>query len=221
MEIPHYTFMNTITCPVCGDNFEFISVKAKTSRIISRDSDFFIRYSVINPYFYDVLICSSCGYSSMQSEFNKIKKSQIDLVKNRITPKWKCKFYPNVFTEEIAIQRYKLALLTAVLTDSKTSTKSMICLKTAWIYRLLDDTKNENILLQQALDGFQEVFLNEDLPVYGLDNFSLMYLIGELSRRLNRNDDALKWYSKTLTSLGSPYKIKELARDGRDKIKEL
>ena len=57
--------------------------------------------------------------------------------------------------------------------------------------------------------------------MYGLDKFSLMYLIGELSRRLNRNDDALKWYSKTLTSVGSPHKIKELAREGRDKIKEL
>lgn len=221
MAIPTYTFMNTITCPVCGDNFEAISVKARSPRVISRDSDFFIRYSVINPYLYDVIICSSCGYSSMKSEFNKIKKFQIDLVKNKITPKWKCKFYPTIFTEQIAIERYKLALLTAVLTDSKTSTKSMICLKTAWIYRLLDDTKNENILLEQALDGFQEVFFNETLPVYGLDTFSLMYLIGDLSRRLNKNDDALKWYSKTLTSIDSPYKIKELARDGRDKIKEI
>lgn len=213
------TFLKNITCPVCSSNFKSISVKTNSPRVISRDSDFFIRHSVINPYLYDVIICDSCGYSSMKSEFDKIKTFQCDLVKTRITPKWKSKTYTTVFTEAIAIERYKLALLTSIMIDAKTSSKAMICLKTAWMYRLLDDSTNENILLGQALEGFKEVFINETLPVYGLDSFSIMYLIAELSRRLNNNEEALKWYSKTITTVGASYKIKELCRDGRDKIK--
>lgn len=219
MSATNNTFLRNMTCPVCGNNFKAISVKVNAPRISSKDSDFFIRYSVVNSYFYDVIICDKCGYSSMKSEFDKIKTFQVDLIKTKLTPKWKHKTFPESFNEQIAIERYKLALLTAVIADSKTSTKAMICLKTAWMYRLLNDSKNENILIGQALEGFKEVFFNESLPVYGLDKFSIMYLIGELSRRLNKNDDAMSWYSKAIVSIGAPHKIKELCRDGRDKIK--
>lgn len=219
MSTANNTFLKNIICPVCGNNFKAIAVKVNAPRIVSKDSDFFIRYSVVNSYFYDVIICDECGYSSMKSEFDKIKSYQTDLIKTNLTPKWKHKAFPDNFNEKIAIERYKLALLTSVITNSKTSTKSMICLKTAWMYRLLEDTKNENILLGQALEGFKEVFFNESLPIYGLDKFTIMYLIGELSRRLDKNDDAMNWYSKAIVSIGAPHKIKELCRDGRDKIK--
>ena len=56
--------------------------------MIKKDSDFFIRYSLINPYFYDVWVCNSCGYAAMKADFDTIRSLEIEQVQKSITPKW-------------------------------------------------------------------------------------------------------------------------------------
>lgn len=46
-----------------------------------------------------------------------------------------------------------------------------------------------------------------------------MYLLGELSRRLGYDENALLWFSKTIINTNSSYRIKEMARLGKDLIK--
>lgn len=215
-----HLFDKKITCPVCDAQFKIKSVKSKSPRILSKDSDFFIRYSVINPYFYDTWICNSCGYSAMKADFEKIKSYKKNLVLNRITPKWTPRIYPDILDANLAIERYKLALLNAVLLDLPDSTKAMISIKIAWMYRLLEEKDHENSFLKQALEAFNETYIKERFPVYGLQRDSLMYLLGELNRRLGNYSDALLWFSKTITSLNSSYKIKDLARSAKDLIKD-
>ncbi len=209
-----------ITCPVCDNVFKAKAVKTSASRILSKDSDSFIIYDVINPYFYDVWVCDNCGYSAMKNDFNKIRERQIHLVKDKIQTKWKRKNYPDVYDINIAIERYKLSLLNYYVTDAKASKKAMNCLKLAWMYRSLQDNENELTFLKQALDGFNAAYFNEGFPLYNMDKFTAMYLIGELNRRLGNNDEALKWFSEIITSIGSPSKLKDRTRDQRDLIKE-
>ncbi|ATD56182.1 hypothetical protein BTM21_09190 [Clostridium chauvoei] len=218
-EINHI-FLKKVHCPVCENTFGTPAVKVNSPRILSKDSDFFVRYYIINPYFYEVWVCPYCGYSAMKVDFPKIRNYQIELVKEKVLSKWKNREYGDIFTPEIAIERYKLALLNAMVMESRNSTKAMICLKIAWMYRLLEDSNNENTFLNQALIGFTEAFSTEGFPLYGLDRFSTMFLLGELCRRLRKDSDALLWFSKVITSRGASNKIKEMARDGRDKIKE-
>ncbi|MDZ5001229.1 DUF2225 domain-containing protein, partial [Clostridium perfringens] len=40
-----------------------------------------------------------------------------------------------------------------------------------------------------------------------------------LYRRISEDTLALKWFSEVITSIGAPQKIKEMARDGKDKIR--
>jgi uncharacterized protein (DUF2225 family) len=75
------------------------------------------------------------------------------------------------------------------------------------------------LFLKQALEGFNTAYMTEIFPIYGLQRDSLMYLLGELNRRLGNNQDALQWYSKTIVNTNSSYKIKEMARVGKDLIK--
>ncbi len=212
-------FFKEITCPVCNNKFKTLAVKVDAPRIKSRDSDLFIRYSNENPYFYEVWVCPSCGYSALKVDFEKIRRYQIELVKDKITSKWVNREYPIPFNEKVAIERYKLALLNAVVIESKESTKAMICLKIAWMYRLLSDDDNEKNYLNQALLSFNDTYINEKLPVYGLDKFSIMFLIGEINRRIGEEEKAFRWFSEVITSIGSPQKVKEMARDGKDKIR--
>jgi uncharacterized protein (DUF2225 family) len=216
-----HLFDKQVLCPVCGSNFKTKTVKSKSPRVVSKDSDFFVRYSVANPYFYDVCICNSCGYAAMKSDFEKLKSHKKELVLSNVTPKWKPREYPDILDEKLAIERYKLALLNAVLINLPDSTKAMISLKIAWMHRLLDDTTQETLFLKQALEGFNDAYIKEILPIYGLQRDSLMYLLGELNRKLGNYQNSLLWYSKTIVSTNSSYKVKEMARIGKDSIKNV
>lgn len=77
-------FLKGVTCPVCKNSFRTPTVKVNAPRITSRDSDLFIRYSVENPYFYEVWLCPSCGYAALKTDFNKIREFQIKLVKEKL-----------------------------------------------------------------------------------------------------------------------------------------
>lgn len=219
-DILNHLFDKQVVCPVCNAHFKTKTVKSKSPRVISKDSDFFIRYSVVNPYFYDVIICNSCGYAALRSDFDNIKMYKKELVLSNVTPKWKPREYPDILDEKLAIERYKLALLNALLLDLADSTKAMLSLKIAWMHRLLNNTDQETVFLKQALEGFNNAYIYEVFPIYGLQRDSLMYLLGELNRKLGNSQEALQWFSKTIVSVNSSYRVKEMARNGRDLIKD-
>lgn len=219
IDINTLIFDREITCPVCNNTFKTKSVKVNAPRIKSRDSDFLVRYNIINPLLYDVWICPTCGYAALKSDFDKIKNHQKPLIVSKITTQWKGKIYPPILNEDNAIERLKLALLSAVAMEAKNSTKAYICLKIAWIYRLKEDHDNEQIFLKKALEGFVIAYSSEQTPFYGLDSHSLMYLIGELYRRTGNYEEALKWLGNVIVSRTAPSKIKDKARDMRDTIK--
>lgn len=209
-----------VTCPICGNVFKAKAVKTSAYRMIKKDTDLFIRYSVVNPYFYDVWLCNSCGYAAMKSDFNKIRNFQLDAVKERITPTWNYKEYPEVYNIDIAIERYKISLLNYVVIESKWSAKAMNSLKLSWMYRLKNNSAKETLFLNQALEAFKEAYSSENFPIYGMDKYTTMYLIGELLRRTGNSDEALRWLSNVVTSHGINIRLKNLARDQKDLIKE-
>lgn len=215
-----YLYDKNLTCPVCGRNFTVKAIKTSSYRMKDKDSDFFIRYDIINPYFYDVWLCNNCGYAAMKADFEKIRNFQIDLIKENITPKWKGREYNVPYNVDAAIERYKLSLLNYYYSDSKASKKAMNCLKLAWMCRLTEDLQAEKGYLKEALKGFNDAFFNEDFPIYGMDRYATMYLIGELNRRTDNLDEAMIWFSKVITTPSINKRLKELARDQKDLIKE-
>lgn len=208
-----------VNCPVCLQTFNSRVVRAYAPRMKSKDTDAFIRYEGINPYFYEVIVCPTCGYAALKSDFQKIESYKRETILIKISNQWHGKEYPQIYNEEIAIERYKLALLNAVLGEFKDSTKAILCLKIAWMYRLLENEEEENDFLKRALQGFLIAYENERTPIYGLNRYSLEYLIGELYRRTEDYTNAKLWLSKVILS-GADQKLKDRARDMRDLSKE-
>lgn len=219
-KIEEHLYEKQYTCPVCENTFKSKAVKTSSYRLEKRDSDLFNHYGLVNPYFYDVVLCNSCGYAAMQSDFNKIRSYQTPLVLQKVTTRWRGKNYPEVYDINVAIERYKLSLLNYVVMEAKASKKAFNCLKLAWMYRLLKDTQNEQLFLKQAIEGFCDAYTSEDFPIYGMDKPTIEYLIGELNRRIGNNEEAMKWFSRVITFSGTPQKVKDLARDQRDLIKQ-
>lgn len=65
----------------------------------------------------------------MKVDFLKIKDYQKDLVFKKIASKWKPRIYLDIMTEELAIEKYKLALITALSIEKPNSTIGMILIK--------------------------------------------------------------------------------------------
>ena len=216
-------YTKEVTCPVCDHVFKATTVKSSAYKMLKKDSDFFIRYSLINPYFYDVWICNSCGYAAMKIDFYTIRSIEVEKIQKSITPKWQGKMYPEVYDVHIAIERYKLSLLNYVITNAKSSKKAINCIKLAWMYRLIDTEdagEMEQIFLKEALDGLSDAYYSESFPIYGMDKYSAMYLIGELNRRIGHAENSLVWFSNVITTPNVAQNLKELARDMKALIKE-
>ncbi|MCX7715069.1 MAG: DUF2225 domain-containing protein [Clostridia bacterium] len=214
-----YLYNKEVICPVCKSRLSVRAVKSTAYKVKGHESDLYVRYETINPYFYDVWLCNSCGYAAMKTDFEDIRKSQIEKIKNNISPKWKKREYPLIYDASIAIERYKLALLNYVITESKSSKKAMCCLKLAWMYREIKDTDNERIFREQAAIGFEDAYMNEDFPIYGMNVYTIMYLTGELYRTLGSNDKALKYFSNVVVSQACEKRIKDMALEQRDLIR--
>lgn len=214
------TYEKEVMCPVCDNKISVRVVKSKYIRIKSRDSDFMIRYNGPNPLLYDVWLCTKCGYAAQSSKFEAISDAQVKVIKEQITKKWNyTREYPFPYTVDTAIELHQLALLTSMVKKDKDSEKAHLCLKTAWLYRIKGDQENENKFLTRSLDQFLKAYEYERLPVAGLNEPSLMYLIGELYRRLDDNASALKWFSNVIVSRDVSPRIKDMAREQKDVIR--
>jgi uncharacterized protein len=217
-----FLYDRKVICPVCNKDIKIKSVKTSGIRIISRDTDFMTLYGEPNPIFYDAWMCVSCGYTALSSRFNTINSKQITQVKQGITSKWKFnKIYSPVYTVENAIEMHQMALLNAVTIQAKDSEKAMICLKLSWLYRIKKDEQNEKKFQYHAQLGFVKALEYERFPIFGLDETSLEYLVGELYRRLGDNSNALLWFSRVLGSRQAKSRIKDMARNQKEAIHNL
>jgi len=203
-----------INCPVCMKEFEITKVKSKTSKVISRDSDFCVHYEGINPILYDVLVCENCGYASLSDKFDEISDRDIKTIKDTIGSRWNKRGYLGERNIDSAIETFKLALYNLQIRKAKAVEISKVCLRLAWLYRYKNDEKEKDFL-KFALNSYTDIYMKEKLPIDKLDESTCMYMIAELNRRLENFDESVQWFSKVVSSpsaRNNPSLI-EMARD--------
>lgn len=207
-------YNKAIKCPVCSKEFNITKVKSKTSKLLNRDSDFCVYYEGINPIIYDVWVCENCGYSAMADRFEEISSKDATIIREKIAPRWNKRSYSGERTNDLAIDTFKLALLNAQIRNAKPIDFAKICLRIAWLYRFNKDEKEKDFL-NYALKYYDEAFQKERFPVDKLDESTCMYMIAELHRRVGNIDEAVKWFSRLISSPGarSNPKIVETARE--------
>ncbi len=143
-------YQKTVKCPLCQREFKEPALKTSSLRILKRDSDDFTYYKGETPYFYEVFLCNGCGYAAMSNDFNSLKDYQKEKILKNITVRWNPRYYNTPYDERIAIERYKLALITAMVSEDKKSKIGMILLRISWMYRSLKEA-DELIYLKEAL----------------------------------------------------------------------
>jgi hypothetical protein len=214
-----YLYIKNMECPVCVKQFETPVIRKSKLRVVDTETDFKTIYQIIDPNLYDVIQCNRCGYAALVTFFNHIAEKQKEIISEKITPRYIKKNYPLPLTLDNAIERYKMALLCAAVIGVKSSQKAILCLKTAWIYRDLNDKPNEQLFIKNALTGLIEAFKTESFPIGVMDEQTVKYMIGELSRRCGDFTEASKWIGEVVTMRGANKKMKERALTVKELIR--
>lgn len=153
----------TITCLHCDEEFKSKAAKNSSIRLEKTDEDGCNYYTgKANPYLYQIFACPHCGFVFTSSFF--IRSRDKKAIKNGFIDKLSLiENYCGERTVEEAIEVWKLGLVTAQISNQKTESMSGISLRISWLYRYLNDDKNEMIFLKMARDGYIKAYKNEDL----------------------------------------------------------
>ena len=227
-------FDKSYTCPVCDHEFKSRMVRTGKVRLVGADSDLRPRYMGVDSLKYDAILCPKCGYAALNRYFNFVMSIQAKNIKEKISANFH--YQPEagkIYTYDDALTRHKMALLNTVVKNGKSSERAYTCLKMAWLCRgkrellMQGDYKKEEVtelineekeLLSNAYDGFEAAFSKEDFPMCGMDQYTMMYLLAELARRIGKNDEAKRYVSKVLVARNAQRRIKDKAFALKEKL---
>lgn len=230
-------FDKTMTCPVCDQTIKARTIKTGRVKLISADTDLRPKYQDVDSLKYDAIVCPKCGYAALRRFFNYMTSGQAKLIKEKISSNFRgINQEMEIYSYDDAIARHKLALVNAIVKNSKLSERAYICLKTGWLYRGKRESlpastpdynqvtaqlqKEEDEFIEKAYRGFKEAFAKESFPMCGMDEVTCTYLVADLARRSGEFDDASRWISRVLISRNANDRIKDKARDIKELIRE-
>ena len=135
-------------------------------------------------------------------------------MKAKLTP------LPDFFSEKrdaaTAELAYKRAIECARMQREEDDIMASLCLQMAWINRLRGDDEKEKVNMEQALAHYVDVYEKSELE----DASKVMYLIGELNRRLEREKDAIFWFSRVVNDNNSSQAMRHRARQAWQSLRQ-
>ncbi|MBO8158361.1 DUF2225 domain-containing protein [Thermosyntropha sp.] len=210
-------FMREYTCPLCKTNFSTLAVRSSAIYVERKESDFHTIYRGLNPLYYSIIVCPSCEYAASSSSFAvelspKIAE-QIALALSQL----KSENSPSMCGErdaKTALYTFQLAIRTAQLKKAPPGEIAGLLLASAWIAREIGNHDLEYKFLKEALNKYMQAFTTGN-KVGNLDEVQLIYLIGELNRRLGNYREAVNWFNKVIThkNIKNSPNIEKMARE--------
>lgn len=222
-------------CPVCDNKFTSKTVKTGRVRMLGMEKDLRPLHEGIDVQKYDVVLCPHCGYAALTRYFPHMTSVQAKLIKEQISQKVHLHEYKDeTYSYLEAVERYKLALANAVVKHGKTSEKAYICLKMGWLLRgyaeALETDENataeeltevraqeENDILN-AYKGFTDALQTESIPMCGMDETTIDYLMAALGVRFKEYERASRLVAKIITSPSANARTKDKARELKEEL---
>lgn len=184
-----------LTCLCCGTEYRTSRVRPSLKRAIRSDTDFCSYFGSVNPDFYVVRVCPTCGYASTENSTERLTDKQKQAYLDQVGKMWKPRHYGGERTQQEAMECYKLALLAAQAVKDKDRLIASLLHHIAWLYRYEGDERMELKFLQFALEAYIQAYQTErDAD----RNARLLYLIGELNRRVGQHNEAVRWFSRVI-----------------------
>ncbi|MCH5275623.1 MAG: DUF2225 domain-containing protein [Lachnospiraceae bacterium] len=229
-----YIFDRSFDCPICAKKITSKVMKTGKSKLLRMDKDLRPVHEGVDTQKYEVVACTECGFAALIRYFQPMSSNQTKLIREKISDNVRMRKYAgDIYTYEEAMERYKLALVCAIVKQGKVSERAYICLKASWLLRGWQenlagqkDKEEEIARLKEeereyrlnALEGFVAAVGKEDFPMCGMEMSTVSYLIAALALEFGKTDLASQQISSILTSKTAGARIKEKARDLKDEL---
>lgn len=191
--IPLYSIK--VKCCNCEHEFSTSRVRPSLKKAIRRDADFCAYYKNENPDYYVVRVCPSCGFASTENSADKLTDLQRKTFNEQVGKRWKSRDFGDKRSWETALETYKLALLCAQSINDKDRIIASLLHHIAWLYRYQGNTEQEQRFLRYSLAEYVKVYEKDGIAG---NDARLMYLIGELNRRIGEFSVAVMWFSRLI-----------------------
>jgi len=194
-------------------------------------------YQNIDVTKYDVVLCPECGYAALTKYFPDLSQAQIMYLKNKVAANFKKRTTVYEYYDyDVTLERFKLALLSAIVKNAEPSELGFVSLKISWLLQnrkdaleaseeeqdvLAKDYENEaNAYSKKALEYFMQARMEEEYPICGMDMPTLDYLLAALCAMDNQLDKAMRMLSLVSSNREASDRLKNKAYDLKMLINE-
>lgn len=214
-----------IECINCKHPFTSKKVRSRFTKVTAIDTDFFPNYESeeANPLLYHFQVCPACGFSFSEDFSKYFPPNTKEIIQTEVTDRWVPHDYSSKRTIQQAVQTAKLAIYCATLKKEKHILLAGMYLRIAWFYRMIESQlQQEQRFLKLASHEYEQSFLEDDFKGTAISEVKILYLIGELSRRMHDDDKAVQYFSKVIERQKQTVepKIIEMARERWYEIRE-
>ena len=223
MEIPAY-YQQSIECIFCKQNFKTTKIRSKFIKVEHHETDFQPIYEnkEINPLLYNIYVCEHCGFSFTKDFTKYFAPGVNNLIKEQVTDKWVSRSFGHERSIQEGIITYKLAIHCGTIKKEKFVTIGGLALRTAWLFRLMENTAQEQRFLEIARNRYADSYMNDDYRGSQMSETKMLYLIAELSRKIKDIEYATRYFSKVIEKQSTSLepKIIEMAKERWQEIRD-
>lgn len=182
-----------VTCPVCSHAFKAQRVRKSALVPDGRDTDFYVRFRGFDPTDYSVWQCPACGYANAESTFDDVNPAERHVLRNALQELQPLQV-PRQRDLATVMALFERAVFAAEVRSSY-SRAAGLYLRMAWVHRREGNAAKEREYLEKAFDNYLEAYQNEPFPIGKMSELTVLYLLGELARRLGRYNEAVQYFS--------------------------
>lgn len=210
-----------LTCLFCGFSSITQKVRSRFAVPYKTDSDFCPHYrdGNYNPHFYYVSVCPECGFAFSEEFSDQFPLGTKEIINSHIAKNWTKRNFGEVRDLQQALESYKLAILSGTLKREKNAVLAGLSLRLAWLYRTVDEKEQENRFLGLALKAYEDSFLHTDFVNTSMSEIKVLFMIGEISRRLEQYKKAVLYFGKVIQHKNADEEPK-VVRFARDQWRE-
>lgn len=189
-----------IRCLVCQQSYTTKKIRSRFLRPVKHDTDFCSYYPSedVNPLFYYVSVCPHCGFSVTEEFSSYFPPTTLEAIQTTICQVWNGSDYSGKRTFQEAVNTYKLGIYCATLKREKHIVLAGLYMRLAWLYRTYEILEQEERFMRLALEQYIASYSKDDFQGTRMSEVRLLYLIGELHRRLKQPKQAILYFSKVI-----------------------
>ena len=190
-----------VDCPLCQTNFNTPKVLSKFIQVAKIDYDYCMHYQYINPLFYEINVCPTCGFAFNEEiggiRLKKDDETELTALLPILWEKDRVTDYDKDRSLDKALNTFHIALNCVSFRPVKKSILAMLYLKIAWLYRYQGNEELELEYLSKALDNFTLSFDRESFPTKKAE-INTIYLLGVLCMKTGKYQESTKWLERVL-----------------------